>query len=223
MKGYYEEQLSAERLRRCYELATPRVQQYLDAEIGHVAGATRRTDIVLELGCGYGRVLRELSPTARAVVGIDSSFASVKLAGEYLADAPNCALALMDAATLGFADGAFDVVACIQNGLSAFKVDRDRLIAECVRVTRPGGVVLLSSYAEKFWPDRLAWFQLQSDHGLLGEIDHEATRDGRIVCKDGFTASTISPEMFELLTGGLGARRRIVEVDGSSLFCELRV
>ena len=52
----------------------------------------------------------------------------------------------MDAAALGFRDRVFDVVVCIQNGISAFKVDRRALIAEAIRVTRPGGSVLFSSY-----------------------------------------------------------------------------
>jgi cyclopropane fatty-acyl-phospholipid synthase-like methyltransferase len=53
--GYYAEKLSAKRLQRCYEIASPRVQQYLEAEIEHVIGHLKPTDTVLELGCGYGR------------------------------------------------------------------------------------------------------------------------------------------------------------------------
>ncbi len=223
MAGYYEQQLSAQRLLGCYELATPRIRRYLAAEIDHVVAAMSATDAVLEMGCGYGRVVRDLAPHANRVVGIDTSEPSLNLGAAYLADNPNCYLALMDAATLAFADDVFDVVACIQNGLSAFKVDKSALIAECVRVTRPGGVVLFSSYAEEFWSHRLEWFQLQADHGLLGEIDHAATGDGNIVCKDGFTATTITPEQLESLTDGVGRERRIVVVDDSSVFCELRV
>ena len=32
--AYYSDRLNAERLRRCYEVAPPRVQRYLEAEIG---------------------------------------------------------------------------------------------------------------------------------------------------------------------------------------------
>jgi 2-polyprenyl-6-hydroxyphenyl methylase/3-demethylubiquinone-9 3-methyltransferase len=127
----------------------------------------------------------------------------------------------MDAACLGFRNQAFDVVACIQNGISAFKVDQRTLIAESIRVTRPGGKVLFSSYSEKFWDDRLEWFKLQAEHGLLGEIDWQATGNGVIVCKDGFRATTVGPGEFAALTAGFDAQCRSEEVDGSSLFCEL--
>jgi len=97
------------------------------------------------------------------------------------------------------------------------------LVRESLRVTKPGGTVLFSSYSDRFWEDRLHWFQLQSEAGLLGEIDHEKTGDGVIVCKDGFTATTVEPEEFFSLVEGIDIDTRIVEVDKSSLFCEITV
>ena len=54
----------------------------------------------------------------------------------------------------------------------------------------PGGRALFSSYSPKFWEHRLSWFREQADKGLLGAIDEEKTRDGLIVCRDGFVART---------------------------------
>ncbi|MFQ5590516.1 MAG: class I SAM-dependent methyltransferase [Phycisphaerae bacterium] len=223
MQGYYKENLSGERLRQCYEIAPARVRQYLDAEIEHVACRIRPSDMVLELGCGYGRVVKRLAGASGSVVGIDTSLSSLQLAHELLGSESNTRLLAMDAVALGFKDRSFDVVLCIQNGLSAFKVDQRVLIGECIRVTRRGGIVLLSSYAERFWCHRLEWFQLQSDKGLLGPIDHARTGDGVIRCKDGFSASTITPNDFASLTAGFDVEARIEEVDGSSLFCEISV
>jgi hypothetical protein len=56
--GYYSARLAGERLRLAYELAPPRVRQYLEAEIQHVASQLPTGARVLELSCGYGRVLR---------------------------------------------------------------------------------------------------------------------------------------------------------------------
>ena len=221
MSDYYSKQLSAERLRKCYEIAPPRVMQYLDAEIAHVADRIRPGDTVLALGCGYGRVMRKLAANAGLLVGIDTSRASLQLGRRLLRETSNCRLLRMNAISLGFRDRVFDVVFCIQNGISAFKVDQRTLIAEAVRVACPGGRVLFSSYSANFWEHRLEWFQLQADHGLLGEIDHAATREGVIVCKDGFKATTIGPDEFVALTSGLNVHARIEEVDQSSIFCEI--
>ena len=220
-KGYYSGRLSAERLRRCYEIAPPRIRQYLEAEINHVLQKIRPGDIVLELGCGYGRVMRLLCRKAGSVIGIDTSFSSLLLANQMLRNLPNTLLVQMDAVSLSFCDRTFDLVVCIQNGISAFHVDQEELIREAVRVIRKGGLILFSSYSGSFWRSRLEWFQLQSEAGLLGEIDYEQTGDGIIVCKDGFTASTVETDQFLSLTSGVNADTKIVEVDGSSLFCEI--
>jgi 2-polyprenyl-6-hydroxyphenyl methylase/3-demethylubiquinone-9 3-methyltransferase len=223
MHGYYEEKLAAERLRRCYEIAPPRVKRYLDAEIRFLEERITTGARVLELGCGYGRVLRELTGGARMLVGIDTSLISLQLARETVSPAASGKFAAMDALHLGFKDGQFDLVACIQNGISAFHVDQRALITEAVRVTRPGGRVFFSSYLESFWPHRIEWFRIQADHGLLGEIDESVSGNGVIVCTDGFRATTVTPGRFAELTRGIGGTVTMHEVAESSLFCEILI
>src|SRR4030067_365892 len=128
MNNYYAEKLSAERLRRCYEIAPQRVKQYLEAELTFVLDRISPSNLVLELGCGYGRLIPALA--------------------------------------------------------------------------KQGGTILFSSYSDKFWKYCLEWFKRQSEEGLVGEIDFDKTRDGVIVCKDGFTASTVGRERFVELTAG---------------------
>lgn len=220
---YYISQLSGEKLKRCYDLAPNRVKQYLEAEIQHVLKKIDSSHIVLELGCGYGRVVERLAQKARRVVGIDTSRASLSLARERLSHLSNCSFLQMDAVRLGFADRSFDLVACIQNGISAFKVDPKELVKESLRVTRIGGELLFSSYSEKFWKDRLEWFVRQAEAGLIGEIDWSQTRDGVIVCRDGFRATTFDPGQFLALLPSYEKDITIEEVDDSSLFFEVKV
>jgi len=90
-------------------------------------------------------------------------------------------------------------------------------------VTRSAGVVLFSSYSDRFWEERLKWFEIQAEHGLIGEIDYRATSNGVIVCNDGFRATTADAGCFRSLAAVLGFVPNIIEVDGSSLFCEVVV
>jgi ubiquinone/menaquinone biosynthesis C-methylase UbiE len=217
---YYSQKLSAERLRRCYEIAPARVRQYLQAEIDYVASKIQPGDLILELGCGYGRVIEQLGRLAGLTIGIDTSLESLQMAARQLKSFDSCRLLQMNAAALGFRDAEFDLVICIQNGISAFKIDQLTLIQESLRVVRSGGRALFSSYSKKFWPYRLHWFEIQAAEGLVGEIDYEKTGDGTIVCHDGFRATTIGPEDFETLGGRLGLKPIISEIDDSSVFCE---
>jgi 2-polyprenyl-6-hydroxyphenyl methylase/3-demethylubiquinone-9 3-methyltransferase len=122
---------------------------------------------------------------------------------------------------MSFPPCTFDVVFCIQNGISAFGVDKKRLISESIRVTKNNGIILFSSYSNKIWDDRLDWFRKQSHAGLLGGIDEEKTRDGTIVCKDGFRATTVSGNQFIELFDECGLNASIIEVDESSIFCKV--
>jgi ubiquinone/menaquinone biosynthesis C-methylase UbiE len=221
-KEYYSKKLSANKLKRCYDVASQRIQQYLSEEISFVLQFVKPEMKVLELGCGYGRVLELLADHAKTVVGIDTSQESLDLANRYLGTKSNFELHNMNAEKLDFKNESFDLVIGIQNSISAFKVDPKKLIEESLRVTKKGGYILCSSYSENIWDARLEWFQRQSDEGLLGEIDYEKTGNGLIICKDGFKASTYSKEDFVDLMCKLQLKADIVEVDFSSIFCIIK-
>ena len=219
--SYYAAKLSAERLVRVYEVAPKRVQQYLQGEIDEVIRHISSESVVLELGCGYGRVMKEVAERAKLVVGIDSAAGSLKYGKEFLSHSASCLLAGMDVLSLGFRDNCFDLVYAIQNGISAFHVEPGNLVEEALRVTRPGGKVLLSTYSSKFWNHRLEWFYRQSEAGLLGEIDLEETGNGVIVTEDGFTGTAFPPERLQAILNGMNLEFELREVDESSLFCEI--
>jgi 2-polyprenyl-6-hydroxyphenyl methylase/3-demethylubiquinone-9 3-methyltransferase len=80
---------------------------------------------------------------------------------------------------------------------------------------------MFSTYSEKFWQPRLDWFEKQAELGLLGKIDYQKTGGGIIVCHDGFTATTVSPDEFRSICSEAKADFELREVDDSSLFCLL--
>lgn len=219
MSDYYTEKLSAERLKKCYDLASPRVRQYLQAEIDFVAGHISPGFQVLELGCGYGRVMKYMAPGAGLLFGIDTSPSNLKMGKEYLSDFKNCHLICADAACPPINAESLDLVVCIQNGISAFQIDHVTLVRNACGLLKSGGKAFFSTYSENFWSERLEWFRVQAAHGLVGEINEAATGQGVIICKDGFRAETVSPEEFIRIASLMAVRFEITEIDNSSLFC----
>jgi SAM-dependent methyltransferase len=215
---YYKEKLSADRLLKCYEIAPPRIKQYLEAEVQFVISNVHHADLVLELGCGYGRVMKRVSPFVSSVVGNDISRESLDVARNYMKGCEHWSVFLMDASQMAFDSCIFDAVFCIQNGISAFGVYQKHLIAESIRVTKENGIVLFSSYSPKIWEGRLEWFRKQSELGLIGEIDEDRTSNGTIVCKDGFRATTVTGNQLAELFHESGLKTSIFEVDESSIF-----
>jgi len=220
MQNYYAGKLNAAKLFQVYETGIERVWQYLEAEIDFVRKDLQGHERILELGAGYGRIMKKLAPFAASIVGIDISEDSIAFGKAYLEDTPNCSLVAMDAHTLDYRNE-FDIVICLQNGLSAMKGDPLDLVRRAMAALVPGGRAYFSSYSPRFWEARLAWFQEQASRGLLGEIDRGKTKDGKIVCKDGFTATTFSAGDLAELGDKVGCACRIEEVDESSLFAIL--
>jgi len=216
-RNYYAQNLNSQKLFQVYDTKILRVRQYLNKEIDFIQKRLHGSENVLEIGAGYGRILKELSLHAKSFVGIDISEGSIEFGKEYLKELPNVQLAVKDAHKLDFVD-TFDVVLCLQNGLSALKGEPPELIKICIKAMRKGGRAYFSTYSAKFWQHRLAWFREQANKGLLGELDEEQTKDGVIVCKDGFRAVTFTENDFVKFGDSSGCRYEIQEVDESSLF-----
>lgn len=216
MDNYYAEKLNSKKLFQVYETKIPRVKQYLQAEIDFVKENLSNTQSVLELGAGYGRIIRELAPCCGSIVGIDISEESVELGKEYLKDYYNASIVAMDVHRIEFPKP-FDVILCLQNGLSAMRAD-STVIHKILDNVAPGGTAYFSSYSTKFWDFRLKWFEEQASKELLGGIDYNKTKNGVIICKGGFEATTHSPEDFEKIGQELGYPYQVQEVDESSVF-----
>ncbi len=99
-------------------------------------------------------------------MGIDISNDTINFGREYIKGIDNVMLSVMNANDLEF-DCEFDVVLCLQNGLSAIKNDPFDTTLQCLNVLKNGGKAYFSTYSEKFWTHRVAWFEEQANKGLL--------------------------------------------------------
>ncbi len=90
----------------------------------------------MELGAGYGRILKRIAPFVHSVVGIDISGNSVAWGREYLKDVPNCTLLEGDVHGMEFRSE-FDMVLCLQNGLSAIQGDPADTVERSLRALVP--------------------------------------------------------------------------------------
>ena len=113
-----------------------REERYLTPLLAHLHGKH-----ILDLACGTGRWLQKLlAKGAGGVVGVDSSAAMLRVAGEK--DAIAGRLAQADCLRLPFPASAFDLVIC-SFALSHIP-DLQGIVSELGRVTKSGAEVLVS-------------------------------------------------------------------------------
>ena len=97
----------------------------------------------------------------------------------------------------------------------------ETLLQEASRISRAGASMRFSGYSAKFGDDRLEWFRTQARHGFIVELDEHRSTNGTIICKDGFMATTVSPDEFLSLSSALGFAADIFEVYDSSILGEI--
>jgi SAM-dependent methyltransferase len=96
---------------------------------------------ILEICCGAGRVTGTLVRDGNRVTAVDKSAACIRTAAE--AGIQGVSWRIGDARALEDADASYDVSCCFENSLGVFFGEKHRVLAELIRVTRPGGRILL--------------------------------------------------------------------------------
>lgn len=167
----------------------------------------RRGMTVLDLGCGCGFPLFELAhrlgPSSR-VAGLDVWKQAVERAAGKLAThgLRNVIPVRGDGARMPFGDAAFDLI--VSNvGVNNFE-DPEAAVAECARVTRPGGRLALTTNPKGHWADLYAAYR---------EVLRETGREALVPKLDAQEDHRSTPERIRELLAGGGFRTEAVDRD----------
>lgn len=130
-------------------------------------------DLVLDLGCGFGRHAYEAARRGAAVTALDAgadevgkvrdTFGAMAAAGE-LGPAPRAGAVQGDALHLPFADGTFDRV--IASEVLEHIPDDEAAMRELARVLRPGGTMAVT--VPRCGPEVVNWVLSDEYHDVPG-------------------------------------------------------
>ncbi len=106
----------------------------------------RKDDVVLEIGCGIGRVGKLVAPLCRKWIGCDVASNMLALAAERLRGLDNLELKEISGYNLsGVADASVDVVYCTVVFMHLEPWDRYNYVLEAFRVLRPNGRIYVDN------------------------------------------------------------------------------
>jgi SAM-dependent methyltransferase len=142
--GHVQGEIWGTRARDWAELQEPQGRPMYEA-VFDAAGVGEGT-LMLDAACGAGLALAMAYDRGAEVAGVDASRALLEVARERVSDAE---LRLEDIEEISFGDDTFEVVTSF-NGVQ-FAEDRVAALRELGRVARPGGAVVVTTWAE---PDR---------------------------------------------------------------------
>jgi SAM-dependent methyltransferase len=135
----------------------------------------RADDALLDVACGWGEFLAVHAANARRVAGVDWSQEKVALARERLAmriAAGTAEVVHGDAAELPWKDDTFSVVTCMD--AFPFFTAPDRVLAEILRVLRPGGRMVIQIGMR--WPDGMPQHLPHPTSSVVDVADEAAVR-----------------------------------------------
>ena len=210
---FFSRKEQAEFISRVYAETPYVVQSLFRRESQLLQGALAGSRRVLEVGCGFGRVL-EWVPEAVAYTGID-------IGRHYVEEAktrnPRGDWICGDATCLPFQDESFDAVFCIQNTLGNMEGIEGKVISEMRRVCRRKGRLILSVYSEDSFEIRRLWYDRLVDAGIFRRVwlDPEHPRVAR--SNTGWSSRCFDRKEVRALFGAVSME--IVKLDAFLYFC----
>lgn len=120
---------------------------FFQGDVTYIAKELPKGKEVLEVGCGFGRLLTGLSKVSKKVTGIDFSDLQLSEARKRVGHLFNVELHNMHAESLRFPDRAFDVAICLNSTLGNMPGIEAKVVSEMARVVRPGGLIAVRVFA----------------------------------------------------------------------------
>lgn len=187
------------------EQAPELIQNFLDGEIEFIREHINPNKTILEVGCGYGRLLGILSERAKKVVGIDFSKRMVTMAKAKLAGKGNVKIYLMGANKTMFKDENFDYVVCLDNSFGNMPNIELNVLKEMTRVCKKGGEVIVSVFSDNA---KEVQIENYTRIGLKGIKD-----DGTAVhTQEGFYSRRFTKEELTKLFSQCGLKCKILKI-----------
>lgn len=170
--------------------------------------------VVLDVGCGTGRNIKEIVDITGRVIGIDNDEIFFKKAQKNLLEFKNVEVFLEDVQKMHFKSNIFDYVICMGATFGNFGFNKIKILKEMKRVTKNGGKIIVSVYSEEALSERLKVYK------KIGLPLKKINKDGKIVTSEGIISEQFSKEKLKNIFNKTGLDVKITKLGSIAYLCE---
>ncbi len=185
------------------------IREFLEKEIKFLRKNIPAGKTVLEIGCGYGRLLHVLASRAKKVVGIDFSRPLIQKAKYFLGEKciKNADIYFMHADKLKFTKNMFDFTLCLDATFGNMPGIELAVLKEMKRVTKRDGKIVLSVFSESA---KAAQIENYRRIGLTGIHDNGSS----VLTNEGLYSRRFTKEELKNLCSDAGLKCKIRKLCG---------
>jgi len=191
------------------------VLDYLKAEEEYLLSKIREGSKVVDFGCGRGRILKLLLNRAELLVGVDHSRKMLNYCEELFKKHKHVRCHLSDVRSTPLRDDIFDYTLCMYATFGSFH-EPEKVLKEMIRVTKPGGKIILSVYSEDALDTVLKMYESKG-------IRVERIEGNVIYTKEGDVARLFSKEEIRKLLARHNLNPRVRRLCPIAYICEAEV
>jgi ubiquinone/menaquinone biosynthesis C-methylase UbiE len=138
---------------------TPGFRELIDAEYSYLLERIPANSVVLDIGCGEGRNIKTILQKTDTVFGLDSDEIAIKNANSNFSNNKTVKILKGSAAEIPFEDKTFDVIVFFDI-LQNLDIQKEEALKEASRVIKDGGIMLLCTYSESAFDERMRMYDI---------------------------------------------------------------
>jgi len=190
----------------------PEFKEWTTQDVFEIKKLLKNDSIVLDVGCGWGREIKELAPFCKKIIGIDNDPNEIETAKSYLKDIPNVELFVQDAKKTSFPDESFDIIISIGNTFGNLGNDKKAVLQEMKRLIKKDGKILISVYSKDANSKRLKAYE------SIG-LKIKTIENGKIVFEDGLISEEFSKNELEKIFEKFQLKVRFIDIGEIAVLC----